>query len=809
MHGLLQDLGITIIIATLVNLLMHRFKQPSILGYLAVGVIVGPKIGPQLISDMAHIEIISEIGLILLLFIIGLEMDIPKLIKSGKELVVAGMGQFLLCAVYGVVFFVLMGYTLQSQKLDALYLAIFCGLSSTAIVVKLLYDKFELDTLSGRITLGVLIFQDIWAILIISFQPHFHHPQASIFALTLLKTAALLATGFFFGKYILSRLYAAISKEPELVVIVSIGWCAALSAFAGWLGLSKEMGALVAGLSVSTFPYSIHVTAKIGPLRDFFLTLFFISLGMSIPMPEVGMLKAAAMLVIFVYLSRFLSVYPLLALCGSGRRTAFLSSLNLSQISEFSLVIATLAISHNHIDPATMSILLYGMAITSILTSYQIKYSQTLFRLFDRTMNRIGLRSREAKLEEDVAHGGAYPVVVLGYHRGARAFTDAIAREQPELLKKILVVDFNLEILRELQQQGIHGMFGDISSLDTLMHAHIDKAGLILSTIPDFLLKGTDNIKLTRMCRRVAPEAAIVATADFKDQIPVLKEAGATQVLLPYSLAGEQLARYVIDRIPALEVGQNSSKNPIDIEVETNPAPIKELQKREATMNIPQKARDTVSVLVPTVIVLAMVSIFFSYHINEKSAEIRGNWLPSTIHLNNLNTLTSDFRIMELQHILSMTDQEMRLYENQRNQKLSEMRGEMARYEKLITTDLERTLYLQFQGKWNDYLTESRLVLDLSKQNRNEEAKAHIRSRSQTLFDEYSNLLLALVRENQVWAEKASDRGNRLFFFSWVTTAFISLTIGYLLYRSLKAITARYNEIAALAQRTMKENFII
>jgi len=569
LHGLLQDLGITIIIATLVNLLTHRLKQPSILGYLAVGIIIGPNIGPQLISDAAHIEIISEIGLILLLFIIGLEMDIPKLLKSGKELVVAGVGQFLLCLIYGVVFFGLMGYALQSQKLDALYLAIFCGLSSTAIVVKLLYDKFELDTLSGRITLGVLIFQDIWAILIISFQPHFHHPQASIFALTILKTAALLATGFFFSKYILSRVYAAVCKEPELVVIVSIGWCALMAVFAGFLGLSKEMGALVAGLAVSTFPYSIHVTAKIGPLRDFFLTLFFISLGMSIPMPEVGMLKAAGVLVVFVYLSRFLSVYPLLALCGSGRRTAFLSSLNLSQISEFSLVIATLAMSHNHIDPATMSTVLYGMALTSILTSYQIKYSQTLFRLFDRTMNRLGFRGREAKLEEEVAKGEAYPIVVLGYHRGARAFTDAIARERPELLKQILVVDFNLEILNELRRQGIHGMFGDISSLDTLMHAHIDKARLILSTIPDLLLKGTNNVKLTRMCRRVAPEAAIVATADFTDQIQPLKEAGATQVLLPYSLAGEQLAGFVMDRLPALDITPTSSDSIQSMKSET------------------------------------------------------------------------------------------------------------------------------------------------------------------------------------------------------------------------------------------------
>ena len=279
MHGFLEDIGISIIVATIVGIIAHRIKQPIILGYLLAGVIIGPEIGPQLVTDPANIEIISEIGLILLLFIIGLEMNPQKVLSSGKQILLSGIGQFLLCVLLGVGFFILVGYKLTGESLDALYLAVFCALSSTAIVVKLLYDKFELDTLPGRVTLGILIFQDVWAILVLAIQPNFMDPQIVPVGLAILKSLLLLGVGFMVSKYILRRLFEWIAKSPEIVVAISIGWCAILAGAAHSIGLSKEMGALIAGVSISTFPYSIHVTAKVLPLRDFFLTLFFGSPG--------------------------------------------------------------------------------------------------------------------------------------------------------------------------------------------------------------------------------------------------------------------------------------------------------------------------------------------------------------------------------------------------------------------------------------------------------------------------------------------------------------------------------------------------
>jgi len=224
MHHLLNDIGIAVLTATVLGLIAHWLRQPIILGYLIAGAFVGPQMGLGLIHDAESIEIISEIGLILLLFIIGLELDVKALFASGKQLLVAGFGQFLVCVAMGVALFAALGYGLAGSSSDGLYLALMCGLSSTAVVVKLLYDKNELDTLPGRMTLGILVVQDIYAIFVLAFQPNFANPSVAPIAKALLATVLLLVAGFFFSKFVLRWVFSSIAKAPEMVVAVSIGW---------------------------------------------------------------------------------------------------------------------------------------------------------------------------------------------------------------------------------------------------------------------------------------------------------------------------------------------------------------------------------------------------------------------------------------------------------------------------------------------------------------------------------------------------------------------------------------------------------
>ncbi|MBI2427691.1 MAG: cation:proton antiporter [Ignavibacteriales bacterium] len=218
MHGLLYDIGIAVIASTVIGFITHKLKQPIILGYLITGALVGPQIGFGLITEADSIEIISEIGLILLLFIIGLEMNPQKLISSGKQLIVTGIGQFVLCVLLGIGFFSLFNYSFSGEHLEGLYLALLCGLSSTAIVVKILYDKFESDTLHGRITLGVLIIQDVWAILLLAIQPNLANPYIPAIVLAIVKTVFLVVAGLLFSRYVLKYVFESIVNAPEMVV---------------------------------------------------------------------------------------------------------------------------------------------------------------------------------------------------------------------------------------------------------------------------------------------------------------------------------------------------------------------------------------------------------------------------------------------------------------------------------------------------------------------------------------------------------------------------------------------------------------
>ena len=298
-HSLLSNIGLAFTVATLFAFIAKALKQPLLLGYLIAGVVIGPEIGFAWVKDEEAIELISEIGLILLLFIIGLEIDLKKLLSAGQTILISGISQFLLCAFMGIGFAFLMGFRPGSGNFDWLYVAVTLALSSTLIVVKLLYDKFELTTLPGQITLGVLVFQDIWAILFLALQPNLHDPHLGAFFGSFGKGAGLVFLTLALSRYVLPWLFSFVAKIPELLLLAAIAWCFLVSGAADVMGLSREMGALIAGVSMSTFPYNVDVIAKVINIRDFFVTLFFVALGMQIPHPSLSVVTAAIGMSIF------------------------------------------------------------------------------------------------------------------------------------------------------------------------------------------------------------------------------------------------------------------------------------------------------------------------------------------------------------------------------------------------------------------------------------------------------------------------------------------------------------------------------
>ena len=391
--GLISAIGISIMAATALAFLAYLTKQPLLLAYLAAGAAIGPQFGFGWVSSQADIKIITEIGLILLLFMIGLELNLNKLKESGESLLATGIFQFILCAAMGFGFFMLLGFTIGEPfeyrifgvkvlggQYDLLYLAVCLALSSTTIVVKLLYEKFELGTLAGRLTLGVLVFQDIWAIVVLSLQSSLANPQILGILRDFSQAALLIVISLVLSKYVLGYIFRKIARLPELMLVASLGWCFLICGLAGFFGLSLEMGALIAGVAISTFPYNLDIISKIVNIRDFFITLFFVALGMEIPNPldNLGMFLVAGAAALFLIASRFLSVYPILYLLKNGNRVSLLTSINLSQLSEFALVITAIGLKSQHIVPDIQTIIIFVFVITSISSTYMIKYNQQL-----------------------------------------------------------------------------------------------------------------------------------------------------------------------------------------------------------------------------------------------------------------------------------------------------------------------------------------------------------------------------------------------------------------------------------------------
>lgn len=329
---LLTAIGKAIIAAGLIGFPFYYLGIPLILGYLVAGVLLGPHLGFGIIQKADDIFHISELGLVLLMFILGLEINLKKLLKTGRAVFVTGASQIVGTFALGLAFFYLFGY---NKDLDLIYLAVACSLSSTLIVVKILSDQMDLNSVPSRITLGILVLQDLFAIGFLALQPSLSNLAFSSFLFSPGNVIVLVLTAWVFARFVLPQVFRKASQQPELMLILAMGWCFAVCALANYFNLSVEMGALVAGVAIATFPYHLDVAAKIASLRDFFITLFFVSLGLQIPVPTFEVIELTGLIIVFIFLSRFLTIYPVLYKLGYANRASLLPTINLSQISEF------------------------------------------------------------------------------------------------------------------------------------------------------------------------------------------------------------------------------------------------------------------------------------------------------------------------------------------------------------------------------------------------------------------------------------------------------------------------------------------
>jgi len=543
---ILRDIALGIVFAAIAAHVARLIKQPLILGYIAGGVLLGPRLGLGLVTNPESIEIISEIGLIFLLFIIGLEIDIRELRRLGRPMLVLGVGQFVINALLGLVFFRWLGYGAGGGNFDLYYLAVVVSLSSTLIVVKLLRDKFELKVLSGRLTLGVLVVQDIWAILFMAVQPNLADPGVLVIARSIAGGAVLVVFSFLASRYVLARLFEASARRPELVLISSVAWCFMVSGVAERLGLSLEMGALIAGVSISAFPYGSDVISKVTGVRDFFVTLFFVTLGMKAPFPTAVVLGQAALIAVFVFVSRIISVVPTALLLRESPYAGMVAALNLAQISEFSLVILTLGVGYGHISPGIGAVMLTAMILTSLVSPYVIGSNDRIARLLLRPFERRGgPETSPSKPAAEPASQHAADIVLLGHFRIAQAVLDQVEQHAPALKSRITLIDYDATRARVVMARGFNWQYGDLANPDAFEHLGIEHARIVVTTISDTFLKGITTRRLAANLRRLAPEAVIVMTGEEKTDAEELLRAGANHVLVPGEITGERILEFL------------------------------------------------------------------------------------------------------------------------------------------------------------------------------------------------------------------------------------------------------------------------
>jgi Kef-type K+ transport system membrane component KefB/voltage-gated potassium channel Kch len=545
---LVTELGLCLLAAGFLSAIFERLRIPTIAALLGAGVLLGP-VGLGLIHSAEDVETIANLGLTLLLFVIGLEVNPRALLASGRVLLATGALQVPLTIAAATAIFLLLSQFLTgalSSPFGIIYLGITCAFSSTLLVVRTLQERRWSDTLSGRLAVGLLIFQDIWAIVLLALQPSFESPQLAPIALTFAGILILVALATLGARFVLPAIFAAVARAPDLVVSVALAWCFCVGLAGANLGtlltmfglhiplsVSLEMGALIAGMTIASFPYHHDVASRVANLRDFFVTLFFVALGMSIPVPNgMHVIMLAAVLSLVAVFTRLVVFFPMLYFTGLDRNNALDVSVKLGQISEFCLVIAYLGVKLHHIDAGMVSVIIFAFVITALITPFLMTLSRTLPIKAGSLLDKLGFKL-PPRMTDGLGHLARPRIVILGFHRVGFALLQDISRQHPELMHDVMVVDINVQTHAAIRELGARVVYGDAGNPETLRHAHVDSAEIVISTVPDELLKRTSNEAIVEAVRQVSPTVAIFASASRSADVPKLYEKGATYVYMP------------------------------------------------------------------------------------------------------------------------------------------------------------------------------------------------------------------------------------------------------------------------------------
>ena len=545
------EIALTLLAAAVVGAVGTWLRQPLIVSFIAVGILVGPA-GIGLVTQHEEIELLASIGISLLLFVVGLKLDFHTIRTLGPVALATGVGQIVVTSVVGFLIAVAMGM----DTLTATYAAVALTFSSTIIIVKLLSDKHEIDALHGRIAVGFLIVQDLCVILVmigitaIGGERSADQSLMAHAATILVKGLGFLALVAVLAVRVLPATTTLLARSPELLVLAGIAWAVVLAAIGEVLGLSKEVGAFLAGASLASTPYREAIGSRLVTVRDFLLLFFFIDLGARLDLSILGAtLGAATIFSAYVLIGNPIIMMAIMGLMGYRKRTAFLAGLTVAQISEFSLILAALGVSVGHLGPEAMGLITTVGLITIALSTYMIMYSA---RLYEWLAPWLGIFERRTPFREAGANTGApqkADVVVLGLGR----YGGGIVRHLLLRHRRVIGVDFDPEALARWRKEGVSVVYGDASDPELFDHLPLAEVNWVVSTTPDI---ETSRVLLQHLRER-GYTGKIAVACRSADEGDVLRLQGADVLLRPYADAAEQAADAIttaMDRLSAIAI---------------------------------------------------------------------------------------------------------------------------------------------------------------------------------------------------------------------------------------------------------------
>jgi Kef-type K+ transport system membrane component KefB/Trk K+ transport system NAD-binding subunit len=525
------QISFVLVLATVVGMIMRVFKQPPILSYIVSGILLGPAVFDFLGSNQTF-STFSSIGIALLLFIIGLGLNITVIKKLGKPVFVATLVELLFVGGLGFVASALLGFPLFVSVIVGLCLYF----SSTIIIVKFLSDKKEQSRLHGQIAIGIVLLDDIVATFALLMVGAANGHGIGIAEVGTLLLHGLLLAAFLViaSVWVLPKLAKFMAGSQEMLFLFAIAWGFGVASLFELSGFSIEIGALFAGVSLASLPYTQEIESRLKPLRDFFVIVFFIVLGSDLTLSNLqSAIVPAVILSAIVLLLKPVSIVATLGGMGYSKRVSFMTGINISQISEFSIILSVLAVTAGVVPKEIGAIITLVAIITIAVSTYLMQYQNGLFAWFDKFRLKLFERSIKKRAEQQPQE--AYPIILFGYHRGGHEFV----RSFKNMHKKFLVVDYNPTVIDLLQHQHIPCQFGDATDLELLEEIGAPTAKLVVSTIADF----ETNTQIAKHLNLTNPDALLVCNATSYEQALQLYELGASYVMIPHYAGSERLGR--------------------------------------------------------------------------------------------------------------------------------------------------------------------------------------------------------------------------------------------------------------------------